>query len=84
MRIISGQRKDQLLCHRKARTSTELARKPTILSLLEVGVQAMKKFVLAAIAVLSLGIGSAAFAHPVVYHNGVELWGPGSAYGSGD
>lgn len=44
----------------------------------------MKKFVLAAIAVLSLGIGSAAFAHPVVYHNGVELWGPGSGYGSGD
>lgn len=42
----------------------------------------MKKFVLAAIAVLSLGIGSA-YASPTVYHNGVEYWGPGSAYGAG-
>jgi hypothetical protein len=43
----------------------------------------MKNFVIAAIAVLALGIGSA-YAHPTVYRNGVELWGPGSAYGSGD
>jgi hypothetical protein len=43
----------------------------------------MKKFVLAAIAALSLGIGSA-YAHQTVYHNGVEIWGPGSAYGGGN
>ena len=43
----------------------------------------MKKFVLAAVAALSLSIGSA-YAHQAVYHNGVELWGPGSSYGAGD
>ena len=43
----------------------------------------MKKFMLAAIAVLSLGIGSA-YAHQTVYHNGVEFWGPGSSYGAGN
>jgi hypothetical protein len=43
----------------------------------------MKKFILAAVAVLSLGIGSA-YAHQTVFHNGVEAWGPGSAYGGTD
>jgi hypothetical protein len=35
----------------------------------------MKKFVLAAVAVLSLGVGSA-YAAQTVTRNGVELWGP--------
>jgi hypothetical protein len=35
----------------------------------------MMKFALTTIVVLSFGIG-AAFAHPVVYHNNIEYWGP--------
>lgn len=36
----------------------------------------MKKFVLAALAALSLGMGiGTAYAHPTVYRNGVEIWG---------
>ena len=45
----------------------------------------MKKFVLVAVAALSLGIGSA-YAAPVVTHNGVVLWGPAASapsYGAG-
>jgi hypothetical protein len=45
----------------------------------------MKKFVLAAVAALSLSLGmGSAYAHQTVFHNGVEIWGPGSAYGAGD
>jgi hypothetical protein len=43
----------------------------------------MKKFVLAAIAVLSLGVGSA-FAHPVVTDRlGQTIWGPAYSSDSG-
>ncbi len=40
----------------------------------------MKKFILAAAAVLSLGVGSAFAAQPVINHGGQTMWGP--AYGS--
>jgi hypothetical protein len=54
---------------------------PTTLTAAETGEFAMKKFVLAAIAVLSLGIGSA-YAHTTVTNNlGQTIWGP--AYSSG-
>jgi len=36
----------------------------------------MKKFMLAAIAALSLGIGSAYAAQPVTNHLGQTIWGP--------
>jgi len=38
----------------------------------------MKKFVLAALAAFSIvsSIGTAYAAHPTVYRNGVEIWGP--------
>ncbi len=42
----------------------------------------MKKFVLAAVAALTLDMGSA-YAHQTVYHNGVEIWGPAISYGPG-
>jgi hypothetical protein len=49
---------------------------PTTLTASETGEFAMKKFVLAAIAALSLGIGSA-YAHPTVTNNlGQTIWGP--------
>jgi hypothetical protein len=40
----------------------------------------MKKFVLAAIAVMSIGVGSAFAAQPVTNHLGQTVWGP--AYSS--
>ena len=45
----------------------------------------MKKFVLAAVAALSLGIGSA-YAAQTTTRNGVEMWGPPASapsYGAG-
>jgi hypothetical protein len=45
----------------------------------------MKKIVLAAVAALSLGIGSA-YAHETVVKNGVTQWGPptsGPSFGAG-
>lgn len=40
----------------------------------------MKKFILAAVAALSLGVGSAYAAQTVTNHLGQTIWGP--AYGS--
>jgi hypothetical protein len=55
--------------------STELAI-PITLTAVETGEFAMKKFVLAAIAVLSLGVGSA-YAHQTVTNKlGQTIWGP--------
>jgi hypothetical protein len=46
----------------------------------------MNKFVLAAVAALSLGVGSA-YAAQTVTHNGVVIWGPAASapsYGAGN
>jgi len=42
----------------------------------------MKMFVLAVMAALTIGMGSA-YAHQTVYHNGVEIWGPADTTGAG-
>jgi hypothetical protein len=58
------------LCVGRRRSSTELAVEPTTLTAIVTRVFAMKKFILAGAAVLSLGVGSA-FARPtIVFTNG--------------
>jgi len=62
--------KTMWLCVGRRRSSTELAMEPTTLTAIVTRVFAMKKFILAGAAVLSLGVGSA-FARPtIVFTNG--------------
>jgi hypothetical protein len=72
---IDAECRDYMLAQRKARASTELAMEPTTLTPQKQEL-AMRNFILAAIAALSLSVGSAYAAQTVTNHLGQEIYGP--------